>query len=335
MFLSLVIFHRHAFGILPHRSATHYCPQGLSRTFMSSRPTNLDNGSNMGSDQWSSQASLYSSQAARITELHGSDLVTLLKDDILQARTILDVGCGTGAFAQAYRQQFPTGIPGQTLILSDLSAGMLQKAKETIQIDDNTFHTKIIFQQEDGTKLEGIADSSIDIVVSMFGVFLIPDQEATRRAIQRVLKKPQGIVAIASWQFNVTDGLTYPQFGVSLQDAFEVAVRTIDPVTPSTSGSIKQWATRDGASQILTNDYRMEHVEIYSALHSTVWEFDNLWNVMCTNPMSNIQAAAPEDAARAKDALIKFVSQDGKHSIGKPLMLFTASNLCLGRVFAS
>jgi ubiquinone/menaquinone biosynthesis C-methylase UbiE len=130
-------------------------------------------------DQWSAQAKLYSNQAARLTELHGADLVTILKKDILQAKTILDVGCGTGAFAHAYMQQFPMGVPGQTLILSDLSEGMLEKAKETV-VPSSDFQTKLVFQVEDGTKLDGIADDSIDLVVSLFGVFLIPDDRGKR-----------------------------------------------------------------------------------------------------------------------------------------------------------
>ena len=122
-------------------------------------------------DKWSAQADLYSNQASRLTELHGADLVTILKDDILRAKTILDIGCGTGAFAKAYLQQFPKGVPGQTLILSDLSAGMLEKARETVKPGPD-FTTKIVFQEEDGTKLEGIPDNSVDLAVSLFGVFL-------------------------------------------------------------------------------------------------------------------------------------------------------------------
>lgn len=73
----------------------------------------------------------------------------------------MDVGCGTGAFAKAYMQQFPKRVPGQTLILSDLSEGMLEKAKETL-VPSSGFQTKLVFQVEDRTKLEGIADNSVD-----------------------------------------------------------------------------------------------------------------------------------------------------------------------------
>jgi ubiquinone/menaquinone biosynthesis C-methylase UbiE len=285
-------------------------------------------------DKWSDQAKLYSDQVARLTGLHGADLVALLKDDILNAKTILDVGCGTGAFAMAYLQQFPMGIPGQTLISSDLSASMLEKAKESMK-PNGDFQTKMLFQEEDGTKLEGIADDSVDIVVSLFGVFLIPDQEGTRKAIQRVLKKPNGVVAIASWRFGVSDNLCKQEFGVSLQDAFEAAVMAISPNMAMMSGSIKDWATDEGARRILSENYKLDSVEVFSALHSTVWNLDNLWMVVYKNPVSNIESAPEADAGKAKDALFKFVTQGGKYPLERPMILQTASNLCVGRGLAS
>jgi ubiquinone/menaquinone biosynthesis C-methylase UbiE len=256
-----------------------------------------------------------------------NDLVTLLKDDILSAKTILDVGCGTGAFAMAYLRQFPTGIPDQTLILSDLSAAMLEKAKEYIK-PNGDFQTKILFQQEDGTKLEGIADDSVDIVVSLFGVFLIPDQEGACKAIRRVLKKPSCVVAIVSWQFGVLDNLAKQGFGVGLQDAFE---KTMSPNVISTNGSIKSWATEDGARRILSDNYKLDSVEVLCALHSTVWAFDSLWTMMCKNPMSSLQDLSEAETEKVKDTLIDFVTQGGTYSLERPMMFPTASNLCIGR----
>ena len=99
-------------------------------------------------DEWSSQAGCYSSQASKLTELHGADLIAILKDDILKAKVILDVGAGTGAFAKAYLQQFPLGIPGQTLLVTDFSEGMLDKAKETVKPSSGSdFKTNIVFQK--------------------------------------------------------------------------------------------------------------------------------------------------------------------------------------------
>lgn len=281
-------------------------------------------------DQWSAQANLYSNQAARLTELHGADLVTLLKDEILHAKTILDVGSGTGAFAKAYLQQFPNGIPGQTIILTDISSGMLEKAKEGIRSSEG--ETKFVFQEEDGTKLTGIPDGSIDLVVSLFGVFLIPDQVGTRNAVRRVLKRPNGVVAIVSWQFGISSDLTKLGYGPSLQDAFLLPIKIIDPENATfDDGPLKAWSTKEGAYNIMSADYEMKKVDIHHSIHSSPWEFDSLWDMIAKNPMSNVKDATKEQAEKAKSMLKKFVTQQDNHSHEQPILFSTASNLCIGR----
>ena len=290
---------------------------------------------NASPDEWLTQADLYSDQAARITELHGADLVTILKDDILKAKTILDVGSGTGAFARAYLQQFPKGIPNQTLILSDLSAGMLDKAKETVKpVGDDTFQTKIVFQVEDGTKLEGIESDSIDLVVSLFGVFLIPDQEGAQKAISRVLKKKDGTFANASWMFGLSKQLSSAGFGVTLQDAFQVPIQTLDPKFTLQDESFYQWADRNRAKSVLSDQYNLVDVQAYSALHTTVWQFENFWNMLMTNPMTNLKNFTKEDQERAKEALKDFVTSDGS-KLDKPLLFSSASIVTVGKSSSS
>lgn len=282
-------------------------------------------------DKWSAQADLYANQASRLTELHGADLVTILKDDILKAKTVLDVGCGTGAFAQAYLQQFPKGVPGQTLILSDLSAGMLEKAKEAVNPGPD-FLTKIVFQEEDGTKLEGIPDNSVDLVVSLFGVFLIPDQEKTLASIQRVLKKGKdSAFANGSWMFDISDYLTSRGFGVSLQDVFTIPNDLINPVENPVE-KFKKWASKDGIKTMFTG--KTTSIDLHQSMHTTVWEFENLWTMLSVNPMSALNGASEADTARVREALEAFVTKDGS-SLDKPLMLSTASILCVTKGFAA
>jgi ubiquinone/menaquinone biosynthesis C-methylase UbiE len=286
-------------------------------------------------DRWSAQAEVYSNQATRLTELHGADLIAILKDDILKAKTILDVGCGTGAFAKAYIKQFPHGIPGQTLILSDLSQGMLDKAKETVVPNDN-FQTKLLFQVEDGTKLDGITDASIDIVVSLFGVFLIPDQQATLRAISRVLKKDaSNVFANASWMFGISDYLSNQGFGVSLQDAFKLPNDLINP-SSQFDDKVLKWSTPQDIRRLLAvhvEDCDQDNVRCFPAIHNTVWEFDNLWTMMSNNPMSAIPTASEEDVAKAKTAVQQFVTKNGQTALEEPIMLSTASILTVARGF--
>lgn len=282
-------------------------------------------------DKWSEQAKLYSDVSARITELHAADLVTLLKDDILKAEVILDVGGGTGAFARAYVQQFPRGVPNQTLIVSDLSPGMVEKAKETVRLPPD-FQTRVVFQEEDGTRLDGIDDDSVDVVVSLFAIFLIPDQEAAALAVRRVLKKPGGAFANASWIFDQSDNLVAQGFGVSVQDAFQLPNELIDPPKADRGRvSYFEWADRESAQRKLTNDYRLDRVTVACALHTFGCSFEPLWTMMLKNPMSVIATASEGDQQRAKDALRVFLESDGVSSVDRPLLLSTASILAIGR----
>lgn len=278
-------------------------------------------------DLWSAQADLYANQAARLTELHGADLIAILKEDILKAKTILDVGCGTGAFAKAYLQQFPTGIPGQTLILSDLSPGMLGQAKATVRPPDD-YQTEIIFQEEDATKLLGIESNSIDMVVSLFGVFLIPDQQGTVQAIKRVMKD-NGIFANASWRFKISESLAEQGYGVSIQDAFQVPIKTIDPKKAADASYLKTWSKRGMIKQMLVDDYNFASVQCFSAIHTSVWGFEDFWTMIAKNPMANIQGAPNDEVARAKQALQDFVLGDAPTDQAMPLS--SASILTVAR----
>ncbi|CAJ1928720.1 unnamed protein product [Cylindrotheca closterium] len=302
-------------------------------TYSSTRLLSSSSSSSSSSttdDVWKETAQVYSDQASRLTQLHGSDLITILRNDIMNAKTILDVGAGAGAFAHAYLQHFPTGIPGQTLILSDLSEGMLEQAKKTLKIPSD-YQTKIIFQIEDGTRLEGIETDSMDMVVSTFGVFLIPDQEATLASIQRVMK-PEAVFGNASWIWEGSSKLASMGFGVTLQEAFTKPVDTINPShSEEAIGPLKKWSDADEVERMLTADYKFDSVKMYRALHSTVWEYDNLWGMIENNPMTNMKDLSPEDEERAKSAFQKFVTQDGAYSTDEPLMISSASNLAVAR----
>ena len=150
---------------------------------------------------WDTHAKAYDKNIRRLTSLHASDLIGSILPQIRSAKTILDVGSGTGAFGHAYLDFFPEGIPGQKLILSDLSPGMIKQAEQSMLAKlPSNFQTEIEFRVEDGTDLKGIDTDSIDIVISVFGAFLIPDREKVLEAVARVLVKG-GIFANVSWSF--------------------------------------------------------------------------------------------------------------------------------------
>jgi len=279
-------------------------------------------------DAWSETADLYALQAAQLTEHHGADMVALLHPQLVRAKTVLEVGCGTGAFCKAYMRLFPQGIEGQTLILSDLSPSMMSKAKESIQ-PPTDFLTKIVFQEEDGTKLQGIQDDSIDIVVSLFGIFLIPDRRSTLQMVRRVLKSG-GTIVNASWAFDTSRAFAEVGIGVSLQDAFHLVLETINPDCNQTpeQGQFTAWSNIIEIKQILET-YEFSEIRVLRGSHTTIWEWEPLWQIISQNPLSNVRGAPPKDIQRAKEVLQAFL-KDNYGTLDQPMPFSTVSNIAIG-----
>jgi ubiquinone/menaquinone biosynthesis C-methylase UbiE len=275
-------------------------------------------------------AKRYADSVRRITFLHATDLICVLKKDILKAKTILDVGCGTGAFGLAYLQQFPKGIPGQTLILSDLSPSMIDKAKAVMRnYIPEGFETEVKFQIEDGTTLEGIGDSSIDMVVSTFGVFLIPDRASALKAIKRVLK-PSGIFGNVAWSSigSSQDDLKKEGFGVGFQDAVHTALAE---VMDGQSAPWRDWFDPQLTHTMLVDEAGFTSTKVFRSIHSVVWFFADLWQVVDQWKFKDIN---PEYGIRARQKVRDYVLGD-KEDEGSPFLLWTASNLAISRNPAS
>lgn len=99
----------------------------------------------------------------------------------------------------AYLRAFPYGIPGQTLIMTDLSPKMVQLAERTAkELVPKEYPTKMKFLVQDGQTLKDVENDSVDVVMSAFAVFLIPNVEQTLRNVKRVLKKG-GAFVNAAW----------------------------------------------------------------------------------------------------------------------------------------
>eukprot|EP00978_Attheya_sp_CCMP212_P015143 scaffold38938_cov59-Attheya_sp.AAC.7 len=62
-----------------------------------------------------------------------------------------------------------------------------------------------------------------------------------------------------------------------------------------------KWATKDDVKAMFAG--KAESVDLYQSMHTTVWDFETLWNMIAKNPMSAIQGVSETDVARAKKAL--------------------------------
>ena len=101
---------------------------------------------------------------------------------ILPGEKVLEVGCGTGSIWKNAQRYLPEGA---SLILTDLSEGMLEAARSAVPARQN-----ILYEQADLQKLP-YAAHSFDLVIANMMLYHVPDLERAMGEVARVLK-PEG-----------------------------------------------------------------------------------------------------------------------------------------------
>ena len=117
----------------------------------------------------------------------GEDLVESLA---IGPRTkVLDLGCGDGTTA------LPAAERGAVVLGIDIAENLVAagNARAAAASLDN-----LHFQQGDASRLTGIADSSFDLVVSIFGAMFAPKPFDVAREMVRVTK-PGGRIVMGNW----------------------------------------------------------------------------------------------------------------------------------------
>jgi SAM-dependent methyltransferase len=117
----------------------------------------------------------------------GEELVKEL--GITNGMQVLDLGGGDGTTA------LPAARLGADVVVIDIArllveAGTRRAAAEGL--------TTIRFQHGDATRLDGVADDSFDLVVSIFGAMFAPDPYAVASEAVRVTK-PGGRIVMGNW----------------------------------------------------------------------------------------------------------------------------------------
>jgi len=108
---------------------------------------------------------------------------------ITPPRRILDLGCGDGTTA------IPLATTGAVVLGIDIArnlveAGNTRAAKAGL--------SKLRFQEGDASNLEGVADHSFDLVVSIFGAMFAPKPFDVAKEMVRVTK-PGGRIVMGNW----------------------------------------------------------------------------------------------------------------------------------------
>jgi ubiquinone/menaquinone biosynthesis C-methylase UbiE len=321
----------------------------------SSSSSSHQNGPAAAALLYDSFAEQYAEHIVRTTMLHATDLIGLAEAPIRSARRILELGCGTGAFGLAYQQKFPHGIDGQTIVCTDLSPAMVETAERLMTKSSATTSsaTTFRFQVADATNLSDFADDSFDAIVSVFGIFLIPDRDAMLSEVRRVLK-PGGTLITSAWTSTSYNAeLQARGFGCNLHDAM-AALRPSQPpdntgtnnasATPTTTtaaaaaASMKEqpklppfildWFDRENISTMLRANNYFSEVSIGRAIHTNTYA--NVEHVFTTFTSTSPHSAAallsnPDQVQQTKRALAALVAPDG--NVNDPLCIFSVSNL--------
>jgi SAM-dependent methyltransferase len=102
---------------------------------------------------------------------------------------VLDLGCGDGTTA------VPSAKRGADVLGVDIAANLVAAGNKRAQ---ELGLTNLRFQEGDASNLEGIADHSFDLVVSIFGAMFAPKPFDVAKEMVRVTK-PGGRVVMGNW----------------------------------------------------------------------------------------------------------------------------------------
>jgi SAM-dependent methyltransferase len=102
---------------------------------------------------------------------------------------VLDLGCGDGTTA------LPAARRGADVLGVDLAANLVAAGNERARAAGLS---NLKFQQGDASDLSGLADSSFDLVVSIFGAMFAPRPFEVAKEMVRVTK-PGGRIVMGNW----------------------------------------------------------------------------------------------------------------------------------------
>ena len=99
--------------------------------------------------------------------------------EIFQGSRILELGCGTG---DMWKDQLELLPEDSSLLLTDFSAGMLEKARENVGI-----HPQVAYRIVDILEIP-YPDDSFDVVIANMMLYHVPDLHKGLAQVRRVLK---------------------------------------------------------------------------------------------------------------------------------------------------
>lgn len=102
---------------------------------------------------------------------------------------VLDLGCGDGTTA------LPSARRGADVLGVDIAANLVAAGDKRAEVEGLR---NVRFQEGDACNLEGLADKSFDIVVTVFGAMFAPKPFEVAKEMVRVTK-PGGRIVMGNW----------------------------------------------------------------------------------------------------------------------------------------
>lgn len=267
------------------------------------------------SEDWDSRAAEYAARATALTEPFARDLLHTIAPVLAlpTTRLVLDVACGGGAFALAYLTRFPRGIRGQTVRCTDVSPGMVAAARAAVErvTADTKCETHFEFVVQDATTLADIPDGAVHALVSVFGVFLVPDQRAVFEQVRRVLATdvptvfattawtdPPGKADVAKDGFGVEFEATAMAVVDVCHPEMQPPDKNVDPDFASEEEQFSKWSDPAAAKRIVA-DAGLQNVAVWRTIHSVcTGDKHDLWVTMTKAvPMVDVSDKSDEEVS--------------------------------------
>ena len=288
-------------------------------------------------------ANHYSDHVTRFTKPHAIDLIDAAFTEISRAKNILEIGCGTGVFGLALLERFPHGIAGQTIHCTDFDQAMVDVAERVIlEKRAASCQTEFKFQKADGTKLEMFDEGMFDVVVSVFGLFLIPDRNAALAEVRRVLQADSGgTLATTAWTTTgYNEEMRLSGFGANLHDAMSLMRFPTTNTTVNTKPQqilpqfILDWFDPNKVREILTEHGHFQNVTVHRVIHSVcVPNVETMWNTFgggkSKHPTDMDAQQLQEIVTAMKMVLGEYIAIDG--NVDRPVFIRAVSNIIIAQ----
>jgi len=226
---------------------------------------------------------------------------------------VLDLGCGEGTTA------LPAAERGANVLGVDVASNLVAAGQARA---DAAGLTNVRFQQGDASELDGLADASFDLTLSVFGAMFAPRPYDVAKEMVRVTR-PGGRVVMANW---------IPGDPTLVAQILKIASAYSPPpppgfVSPMTWGDEEEVTARFGEAGVAADDIGFERASWIFDYEGTPEELVGLFRDYYGPTMNAFAAAAAdgrEDMLRAElDALFadQNRSQDGGTEIAATFLL--------------